>query len=211
MPATHALELGRERFEKCEFVLGRSSIASALVAKETGSLLYSDDFLLRLVAEHDFSVAGVWTQPVLLDACNQGMLTVEDYCDSVAALALVNYYYVPLNILVLMHVLRENQWGIRSQVEKVFAPLGSADTNTQEAVRITADLIHNVWAEPISDFHRQQILDLCLRTLTANRDSLMVLPMLQIALRKRFPVPLQHQLKQVNREIERWLQVHGIS
>ncbi len=207
MPNTHILELGRERLKQSEFVLGRSSIASILVAKETGCLLYSDDLLLRLVAEHDFSVAGVWTQPMLLNAYNQGMLTVEDYCDSVAALALANYYYIPLNILVLMHVLRENKWVIRSQVEKVFAPLGSADTNTQDAVRIIADLIQNIWAEPISDFHRQQVLDLCLRTLTANRDRLVVLHMLQIALRERFTL-LQHQLKQVNCEIALWFKVH---
>jgi hypothetical protein len=206
MPAAYALELGREQFEQSELVLGRSSIASVLVAKETGTLLCSDDFLLRTVAEHGFSVTGVWTQPVLLSACAQGVLKAEDYYDSVAALVWANYYYVPLNILVLMHILRENQWGVNSQVERVFAPL-SANTDTLDAVNTIAGLIEGVWAEPVPDYQKHNILDLCLRALATNRDSEVVLGMLQMALQERFPL-VEHRLQQVTNEIVRWLKVH---
>jgi hypothetical protein len=206
MPIARALELGRERFEQTEFVLGRSSIASVLVAEETDTLLYSDDFLLRTVAQHDFSVAGVWTQPVLSNACDQGILKEEEYRDSVAALVLANYYYVSLNTPVLMHVLRENQWGVNSQVEKVFAPL-SANTDTLDAVNIMAGLIEGVWAEPVPVHQKLNILDLCLRTLATKRDSEVVLRMLQIALQGRFAL-VEHQLQQVTNEIVRWFKVH---
>ena len=206
MPIARALELGRERFEQTEFVLGRSSIASVLVAEETDTLLYSDDFLLRTVAQHDFSVAGVWTQPVLSSACDQGILKEEEYCDSVAALVLANYSYVPLNILVLIHVLRESQWRVNPTVEGVFAPLG-AKTTTSDAVNIVADLIKQVWAEPIPVYQKQHIMDLCLRTLATGRDSELIAHVLQSALQERFPL-VEHQLQQVTKEIVRWLEVH---
>ena len=186
--------------------MGRSSIASVLVAKEKGTLLCSDDFLLRTLAEHVFSVTGVWTQPVLLNAYAEGMLKAEDYHDSVAALVRANYYYVPLNTPGLMHVLRENQWGVNSQVERVFAPL-SANTDTLDAVKTVAGLIEGVWAEPVPVHQKLNILDLCLRTLATKRDSEVVLRLLQIALQGRFAL-VEHRLQQVTKEIVRWFKVH---
>ena len=91
-------------------------------------------------------------------------------------------------------------------VERVFAPL-SAKTITSDAVNIVADLIEQVWAEPVPVYQKQHIIDLCLRTLATGRDSELIVHMLQSALQQRFPL-VEHQLQQVTNEIVRWLKVH---
>jgi hypothetical protein len=209
MPTTAALELGSKQFEKFEIALGRSSIASILVAKATGSVLYSDDLLLRTLAKRGFSVDGVWTQPVLHNAYNLGQLEFEDYCNCIATLVRTNYCYVSLNDSILMHELKQNQWVVDGGIERIFSSLTGSKTTDQSAVTIVANLIERVWSEEMPPFHKTQILDLCLRTLAENRDRDIILYRLRKALSERFFLR-GHHLAQVQRDIELWVTVHQI-
>ncbi len=207
VPVSRALELGPKRFEQAEFALGRSSIASVLVAAETNTLLYSDDFLLRIIAQRDFSVAGVWTQPVLSSARDQGILKEEEYYDSIATLISVNYYYVPVDTSILMHVLKKHQWVAGPAVAEIFALL-DAKTTTLDAINVVVNLIERVWAERIPLYQKIHILDLCLRALVTGRDREIVLHMLWIVLQERFPPLVEHRLQQIDNAMAEWLQVH---
>ncbi|GIK36927.1 MAG: hypothetical protein BroJett011_07600 [Chloroflexota bacterium] len=205
MPIDSALEFDVDQFRKFEFVLGPSSIASIFVAKDTGTPLYSDDFVLRTLAKRGFSVNGVWTQPVLNRAQILGKLNKEDYYSLISILALTNYSFVSLNVPILMHILEKNRWVPDTYVSKIFLPL--KETAEASAIGIIADLISEVWSQNISDFHKRQILDLCLQVLVTNRSRDIVIYKLRGALRERFSFR-EHQLLEINHELELWLRVH---
>lgn len=200
VPIGRALELGQGKLERLEHYIGRSSITSMLAAKETQSLLYSDDLVVRNIAKGEYSVVGAWTQPVLVNAKERGLLSATQYYDSVAALVLANYHYVALNSLILMHVLERNQWTVTPEVAKVFDPLAGTETQWQGAIGILSELVGAIWHKPIFLFSKQQIVDLCLRTLAANRGGCEVLEVHRRVLRKRFPPA----------EVDRWFAVHRL-
>jgi hypothetical protein len=196
-------------FERLETVLGQSSIAAVLVAKETESLLYADDLLLRDLARHHFEVNGVWTQPILLSAMGNGIISEEDYFDAISKLARANYFYVSLRVPILLYVLEKSNWSIDVEVEKTLKPLRDPRTTTASAVNICADIIIHTWVQPLTQFQRVQILDLTLRTLTAKRNR-MVISHLNQRLIDTFSQPMRYQLPLILQEIELWVKVHQV-
>ena len=207
VPTVAALDLELSLFERLETVLGQSSIAAILVAKETGSLLYADDLLLRGLARRHYEVQGIWTQPVLLSAMRSDQISREDYFDAVASLVSANYFYVSLDAPLLIHVLEKGNWSVSSEVEKVLKPLRDPRTTAASAVDICADIIIHAWVQPLTQFQRTQILDLTLRTLVAERNPMVVNQLLQ-PLIDTFPVSMESQLQQVLQEIRLWARVH---
>lgn len=206
VPTAAALNLELSLFQQLETVLGQSSIAAVLIAKETDSLLYADDLLLRDLARRHYEVHGVWTQPVLLSAVSRDQISKEDYFDAVAALARANYFYVSLNASLLIHVLEKRNWSISSEVEKVLKPLRDPRTTAVSAVDICADVIVYTWGASLTQFQRTQILDLALRTLVAERNPMVVRRLIQ-RLVDVFPRSMESQLQVVLQEIRRWAQV----
>ncbi len=80
------LAIGEEHYKKLRGLLGRSSVDSILVAKERGECLFSDDLLLREVADTDWNVKGVWSQAILIKLLEAGSISLEQYHDSVKKL-----------------------------------------------------------------------------------------------------------------------------
>jgi len=63
-PTSALLDLPQDQKEP----LGRSALASILLAKERGALFCSDDLVLRTVAKNTWGVPGVWSQTVIMDS-----------------------------------------------------------------------------------------------------------------------------------------------
>jgi tetratricopeptide (TPR) repeat protein len=165
VPVDLALDLGQAKFENLESLLGQEQAASILVAKQMGTVLYSDDIMLRVLASNGFSVNGVWTQSVLQDSCDRGLLKADKYYDAITGLVGANYYYVSLNAATLIYTLQKQQWQV-SKVAKVFERLAGPDTSEVSAIKVLADCVREVWTNTSILWEQKlMIMDLCLRTL----------------------------------------------
>jgi hypothetical protein len=76
---------------------GRAALASILLAKESGALLYSDDYVLRTVAKNSWDVASVWSQPVLRDLTQEMKISEDEYHRCIISLVQRNYHFVGVN------------------------------------------------------------------------------------------------------------------
>lgn len=206
-PANAALELELPLFKRMETVLGQSSVAAVLVAKETKSVLYSDDLPLRVLARRHFQVEGVWSQPILSTALNRSIISDVEYFDAVSLLARMDYFYVSLDASILVHVLAKNNWSINSDVEQTMKPLRDRKTTTASALNVCSEIVIHSCLHSLTPFQRSQILHLTLRTLVAERGT-NILHALRRQVIDDIPSSISHLLPTVLQEIELWAQVH---
>jgi predicted nucleic acid-binding protein len=158
VPTTKALELGKGDFEKFQEMLGRSGIASILVAKEHGILLYSDDLWVRGVAKNDWQVDGVWSQTVVMSLQNHNIPSQDDYHQAVVKLVLSNYRFVSINVHDLRWLLKRHDMKITKEMIRAFELLHGPDCNEESAIRVIADLIRSVWLEVLL-YHQKRPAD----------------------------------------------------
>jgi len=169
-PTRTALDIGKNQLEQMQDLLGKDAIAAILVAKETNLLLYSDDLGLRLVARNDWQVSGFWTQTLLLDLREKGLLGVEQYREAVQKLLLANYRFVSIDGAGLLWILKANNFLSTPAVYRIFESLHGPECTEESAVLVLADLVKRIWLEPLLYEQKLLLLELVLNTLTTGRN-----------------------------------------
>lgn len=172
VPVEFALKLEKGKYEELINIFSTSSIDSVLVAKQTNTLLYSDDMLLRGIAKNDFAVDGIWTQPVLQNCWERGIIAELAYHETIAKLIHANCIYVPIEIKTLLHFLEKNNWVPGNDASRVFQVLAGPYTTIGSAIRIGVELVKEVWAKKILIHQKNNILSLLLSVLVKNRLSI---------------------------------------
>ena len=147
-PIRTALDLGKTKFEQMQDILGKEAIAAILLAKERNLPLYSDDLGLRLVAKNDWQVSGFWTQTLLLDIRDKGLITDEQYRDAVKKLLLANYRFVSIDGAGLFWVLNANGFALTPAVTRVFESLHGPECSDDSAVVVLSGLVKRLWLQP---------------------------------------------------------------
>jgi tetratricopeptide (TPR) repeat protein len=201
VPASYALEVGKESFESLKDLLGEGAIASVLVAKGQGLPLYADDFGLRQIAKNDWQVEGIWSQTVLVRMREEELLTANEYHKAVRRLVLANYSFVSLHATDLLWLLQKNAMQITEEVTHIFARLQGPECNENSAVNVLADLIKAVWLDDLMYYQKSLILDLALKTLTTGRINHRVIAKLNGTLKKKFvllPIHCDVVLQDIN-------------
>lgn len=202
-PAAGLLDFARAKLEELQGILGREAIGAILVARERTLLLFSDDFGLRGVARNDWQVEGVWSQAVLVNLRDRGIVSDEEYREAIRRLALGNYYFVSINADDLMWMLIRNEMRPTYEVARILSLLEGPDCSEESAVRIIADLIRKVWLENILYNQKLWVLDLALGVLAKGRVASRVMERLKAELRTRFALmPLA--LPAIFRSIHLW-------
>jgi hypothetical protein len=97
VPIPSALDIEKEYFENMKELFGDGASASMLVAKGRGIPLYADDWGLRQIAKNDWHVEGLWSQPILVEMREGGLLTDNEYLETVRWLVAANYDFVSLD------------------------------------------------------------------------------------------------------------------
>ena len=185
-PTITALDLGKNQLEQMQDLLGKDAVAAILVAKETNLLLYSDDLGLRLVARNDWQVGGFWTQTLLLDLREKGLITVEQYGEAIQKLLLANYRFVSIDGAGLLWILRANNFSSTPAVTRIFESLHGPECSEDSAVLVLADLVKRIWLEPLLYEQKLLLLELVLNTLTTGRDLERIIGRFKITLRGQF-------------------------
>ena len=204
-PTTIALDLGKTRFEQLEDVLGKSAVAALLIAKERGLPLFSDDLGLRIIAKKDWGVSGFWTQTLLVDFREKGVISNDQYHEAITKLLQSNYRFVSLDADGLIWILRSTGFTTSPAASRAFEALHGPDCTEESAVFVLSDLVKRFWLEPLLYQQKLLLLDLVLNALTTGRDSVRILQRFKIALRERFAlVPLA--LRPIFQSIDLWAQ-----
>jgi tetratricopeptide (TPR) repeat protein len=193
--------------EKPIFSIGDVNISLVLVAKQTQTPIFADDYRLRCVAANEFKVSGFWTQELLRDFQNKGLINLQEYANACAILADLNYYYVSLNPEIIEQILYEDKYQLTKRVDSMLRILKGPDTDENDAIRLVSGLLKKVWLARIPAEHRIFILDRILGYLTSNRIRDRVLRKLLRRLEAELAVaPLQYQ--NILQEITLWIQQH---
>jgi hypothetical protein len=171
VPSKRALELGKERFEKLNEMLGEGGVASILVAEEHNSLLYSDDLGLSTLARNEHGIESIWTQTVLLSMSAKNIISGNEYHDAVRKLLIANYFSTFISIDDMKWVLSHNNFSLTSDVTHIIGFLRGSEDNEDLAVDLISELIKFVWVQTSIDSQRWLFLDFALNTLMAGRES----------------------------------------
>jgi tetratricopeptide (TPR) repeat protein len=208
-PTRTALDVGKVELEQMQNLLGNDAIAAILVAKETTLPLYSDDLGLRLVARNDWKVSGFWTQTLLLDLRDKGLLGEERYRETVQNLVLANYRFVSIDGAGLLWILKTNSFLCTPAVTRVFESLHGPECSDESAVLVLANLVKRIWLEPMLYEQKLLLLDLVLNTLTTGRDLERILNRFKISLKGQFAL-IPQVLRPISQSIDLWAQQRSL-
>lgn len=199
VPAMSALDMPKKEYERLESILGEGAIASILVAKEHGALLYADDLGLRQMAAQDWQVCGVWTQTVLESMRKHGLLSLVEYYDALRKLILASYNFVRLDVRGLMLILRHNEMKASSEMKRILMILNGPLCDEMSAIMVGAEFAYFMWLQvPIYE-EKVKLFDYILTAILTGRIGAHVIPMFKAALQARFslyhkPLPIIFEL-----------------
>ncbi len=189
-----------------------SSAATLLVARQTASSLYADDLRLRSIAEGQLRIPGFWTQTLLQNLRDQGTITDKDYFDKCIKLIQAHYFFTAIQPTLLVYVLEKNSMRIAPEVSAVFRTLEGPHSDEDDAVRIIAETLAEVWLSRWLEEQKIFVLDQSLRTLTAGRPDLLVLQKLLVRLDRNLKLQLAvGVLSRIRAEIKNWYETRRLT
>lgn len=185
-PASAALDISPEQFQRLEEVLGEGAIASILVAQERGVPIYVDDLGLRQVAASDWQVEGVWTQTILQRMRRRGLISAAQYYEALRVLILTNYYFVSVDFPALWWMLRYYGKRPTPEVKRILKVLEGPDCDEESALMIGAELIRRLWLEVPEEPEKFELIDDIIGAVARGRDAERMKSLLSTVLHSKF-------------------------
>ena len=148
IPVKARLDLRHEIIEHLDKVFGASFVDTIFIAKESGSLLYSDDETLRAIAKSEYNIDGVWTQAVIMHCMNTGILSNLEYADMVIKLG-CSYYYTSIDEKVLIEALRQSNWSQSPSYITLLGILNGSKTDEVSAINVATNFLYEFWEQII--------------------------------------------------------------
>ena len=201
--STALFTFGKKKVEELEQLFGKSSLASISAAKEKEAILNCDDLRLRMFAEHEWKVKGIWSQTVLVSLLQRGIITEDEYHKSIVTLALSKYSFISLRAEDIFWLLTQPNVDYSLETKRIFEILHGPLCNEDSAVGMAIMLIRKVWLESILLERKLRILDMTLDALTTGRKGLEVLKKFKAGLRIAFKL-LPLDLEMIYKGIDAW-------
>ena len=170
--------LGEYERAGVQTTLGTAAASTVTTASGTGILMYSDDLALRLVARNQYKVPSFWSQTLLQDLRDKGLISQGDYHLAVVRLIQFGFHFVSVNQPDLVWAIRDSDWTPSPGVAKVLGTLAGPDCKLGDAVNVALDVLHEIWATPVSHAAKIALLDLMIQVLVTGRDGTAVLRVL---------------------------------
>jgi tetratricopeptide (TPR) repeat protein len=190
--------------------IGLISKATIIIAKQTNSPLLSDDARLRSIAHREYGVPGFWTQALLKDLNNKGMISSEKYVEACVKLLLAGYTFTSVSEDLIVRVLKNHLYQTNPETMAAIEGLKGPETLEDDAIRIGAGVITNLWMTSIPREQRLFQLWNILNTLVRNREPAIVLIKLETALSIRM-ASHDYLLNEVLQEVRNWNVVRGLA
>lgn len=107
----------------------------ALIAKQSNSILISEDRLYRELVSKELEVSTAWLQPVLFALVKTEIIDFETYVNSIAHLSLYNHYFLSINADVLYFLWENSPDKLDTVLKNLFCD--SAEPSSHFRVAIT--------------------------------------------------------------------------
>jgi predicted Zn-dependent protease len=146
-PVTSALDINAKRRDELEDTLGTSSIDSALLANQAGSVLLTDDERLRGLATHELNVNGIWTQALLHWLAKDSLMTQDEYNAIATQLVEINYKHTRIDASTLVKSLAEAKNKIEAPYTSVVNQLTNADITEESLVMVASEFLYLLWSQ----------------------------------------------------------------
>jgi tetratricopeptide (TPR) repeat protein/predicted Zn-dependent protease len=172
-------------YDNMRDLIGASSIDSILIAKQSNTLLYSDDLILRYFAKTEFKVDGIWTQYYIQKLMFENILSVEQYYNYVISLSDMNYKHTSINAEIILQSFRNSTWDVTSSSEKLLSILNGKNSDLIPAVMVAVNFTSMLWNQLISNVKRDSILIMLLKNLVKYRDIQHIISLFSSALRNK--------------------------
>lgn len=204
IPCNVALTVKREQRKHLEELIGSSFIESILIASEPGAILYSDDERFRSLAKGEFDTDGVWTQVLLMQCMEEGILSKEKYNDMVIRLATLSYRHTSIDAGVLIEAAKQSEWLPKPPYTTVLKILGGQYSDEKSALIVGTNFLYELWKQPpILIQKRDQIILSILNALTSRRNPRIIISKLAKMLERKFYL-IQPALQEVFSIIKAW-------
>jgi tetratricopeptide (TPR) repeat protein len=155
--------------------LGRSGIASILIAKHRGSLLCSDDLVLRQIAEVTWRVRGTWSQEIIMELRRSGTISQDEYHEATMSLVHRNYVFVRVNEQDFLWLLRHERMCLTERFVNSLRVLRGPDCTEDSAVVIAGAFLRAVCMEAELQKTRHLLIDASISVLKHGRQPAIVL------------------------------------
>lgn len=188
VPVEGVLELDGREFDKLAKGLDSSLLSAVLVAKHRGGALFADDLWIRTAAADVFGVRGVWTQAVLRNLRQRGLLDEESYHRSVRSLVIHGFTYTSVNADDLLWALSDAEMRLDPAITRLFSILEGPVT-AESAVGIGVEVLARLWLLDVEYSIRCLIQDMVLGVLCTGRDTTRVVALVRSAINAQGLLP----------------------
>ena len=178
IPVKEVLTMDANRIRQLKDIIGASFMDTVLIAKEKDAILYSDDFLLRILAESEFDVGGIWTQVFLIFALENNSIDNNIYNNSSLKLALSNYRYTSINSDILIEVAKIAKWQWREPYLRIVKILNGGVSSDQSSIIVARDFILRLFKMNIYKGNRNQLIYKLIGSLIKNRNKELIVNIL---------------------------------
>lgn len=148
--------------------VGNLTQVSLIIAKQTESLLYSDESLVRDKAE-SIGIESFWTQPLLEYLFSISKVSSIELSRYLSSLIDLNYFTPLLNEKIIFDLIKHNHFLCSFEVISILKGLSGEDINEDYAIIIGSKLISRIWIEPIPDENRFFLQEVILSAMIRDR------------------------------------------
>lgn len=177
---------GWEGKREMEDVFGKSFTDAMSIVAKKDYILFTDDERLRSYCLSEFGVNGVWTQLVLSELVQKGILTQEEYVDAVIKLVSFNFVHTSINKAVIYRTGEKYDWDLGKPIFlKVISLLGEGYSHKISSGLVAMDFITSIWIdEEVPQDKKEAVISAVLRVMVDKRDKIEVLAILRTVLVK---------------------------
>lgn len=153
---------GRQLLE----LLDKAYSDSILAAHGLDGALLCDDLFLRQVATRYFDLEGVWTQPVLMVARDDGEIDTAGYSQAILKQLWAKYYYVSIDTNTLLWLAEENDWAVTDSFKRALSAIAQPGTIDQSIASVTGGFLAELWKAGVSEDAKRRFIFAVLNALT---------------------------------------------
>jgi tetratricopeptide (TPR) repeat protein len=187
--------------------IGICSAAAIEIARCQSLPLYSDDAYLRGLATEVGGVVGFWTQLVLQEMQQLGIMSENDYWTKAKQLCVANYGHISITGDGLLSIIMQSNMAPTDELRKLIGSLLGPPCDIETAILMSAFVLRVLWVKPCVGPGKQEILNIFLQSLVSGRNGSTVLRRLETVLNVHFYVIPGH-LDDILASIKIWASQH---
>ena len=184
-------------------LLGVPNVATIVIANQRGFVLVTDDKTLGDISKQNFGVSYVNTQAVLSYLLDRGVLCAEEYDRAVLSLVEHGYTFTRLHAHQILGVIAGEHFQLTPRLKRVLGALESPPADLISVSIVVADVIRQLYLEPIPDDIRNRLAFYMLDTIAKHQTKLEVQRLVRRSLRQQMSPLLMYQYKKIENLLDR--------